>query len=89
METTVETEITDMINFHKALFKSILFVGVVCIIVLAKFDFFLAGGIVAVATLAAEIGNIVIRKRRIEQVPIRAFSNIVNEFKNRPETNEP
>ncbi|HDY73148.1 MAG TPA: hypothetical protein ENH86_01075 [Candidatus Jorgensenbacteria bacterium] len=89
METTERGNTAELTNFHKSIFYPVLFAGLTCTIALAGLGFFLAGGIVVILTFVVEVGNIKIWKWRIKQVPIRALSDLVNEFKNRSETNEP
>ena len=89
MKTTERGDTTELTDFHKTMFNLILLVGIACAIALAGFEFFLAGGTVVILTLAVEIGNIAIYRRRIRQAPIRAFSDVVNEFRNEFGTDKP
>ena len=89
MVTMYEEKITEITNFHETMLKLILVAGAACVVMLTVLGFSLAAEIARVTTFIAGVGNKAILRWRFRQAPIRAFSYLVNEIKNRFKTNEP
>lgn len=81
MGTMWEEKTAKMTDFHKTIFKLIFIVGITCVVALAAFDFFSAGGSVVVLTFIVEVGNIKIWKWRVKRAQENAFSEYVESLR--------